>query len=231
MRRIYMDNAASSPLNKNVQKMLHKLGRLQGNPQGMNLAALNSYALLVDARREVARAIGASEDEIFFTSGASEANQFAKKLWKIESDPRVHDSLRTKTREDNRIETTLSKDELVRIAAKIVGCNTAKEAIKIKESLGSNREAVQLQVNHMLSNGKGIARGIKFDDRKSDDTVYAMSYINNETGKFDGKNWPTDRVFFDLTATIGHIRVDLHQFPQIVGASFSGHKFGSLKYS
>ncbi len=161
MRRIYLDNAASAPLNKKVVKMLHKLGRLQGNPQGENGEAHWALNKMKWARWQVACAIGCDEDEVFFCSGATEANNLAKKLWKIKSDAKVHDSL-----------TSDSKD---------------------------------------------------YD-------VYAMSYINNETGRFDGKGWLDNcYMFFDLTATIGHIRVDLHQWPQIVGASFSGHKIGALQ--
>ena len=68
MRSVYLDNAASTPINKNVLKMLHKLGRIQGNPQGENGEAHWALNKLKWARWQVAQALNCDEEEILKVS-------------------------------------------------------------------------------------------------------------------------------------------------------------------
>lgn len=63
-KRVYLDNAASTPINKKVIKALRKLGRIQGNPQGENGEAHWALHKLKWARWQVAQALNVDEEEI-----------------------------------------------------------------------------------------------------------------------------------------------------------------------
>ena len=73
--RIYFDNAATTPLLPQVwEKMCDVLKNDFGNPSSIHHYGRVSRSIIEDARKKVARTIGASIGEIFFTSSATEAN-------------------------------------------------------------------------------------------------------------------------------------------------------------
>ena len=80
-RFVYADNAATTNISDNaLNAMLPFLKEQYGNPSSIySLGAAASKAVL-NARRQVAEALGAARpSEIFFTSGGSEADNFAVK--------------------------------------------------------------------------------------------------------------------------------------------------------
>ena len=233
MKRVYLDNAASAPLNKKVVKMLHNLGRLQGNPQGENGEAHWALNKMKWARWQVACAIGCDEDEVFFCSGATEANNLAKKLWNIVSDGRVHDSLRASKSVGMLDANDIEEADLVALFRRRELDKLSQECHNgIYSSEEERAKFAKDRLNEISDQTLLMSQGlmdIPDDIISAGNITYAMSYINNETGKCDGQNWLTSRVFLDLTATMGHMGVNLHLWPQIVGASFSGHKIGALQ--
>jgi cysteine desulfurase len=80
MKRIYFDNAATTPISEAViDAMLPVLREQYGNPSSIHAEGRNVRSLLETARKTVARCIGASTAEIFFTSGGTESNNTAIK--------------------------------------------------------------------------------------------------------------------------------------------------------
>lgn len=80
MRRIYFDNAATTPVDPEVIKVMHDaLQNSWGNPSAIYSEGRNSRAAIERARKAVATAIGASIGEVFFTSGGTESNNMALK--------------------------------------------------------------------------------------------------------------------------------------------------------
>ncbi len=78
--RIYMDHNGSTPLLPQAAKaMIPMLETGFGNPSSGHWAAAEAKAVVDDTRAKLANLIGASPDEIVFTSGASEANNMAIK--------------------------------------------------------------------------------------------------------------------------------------------------------
>jgi Cysteine sulfinate desulfinase/cysteine desulfurase and related enzymes len=78
--RIYLDNAATTPLLPEVIKtMTDVLTNTYGNPSSLHAEGRNARATIEEARKAVAKAIGASIGEIFFTSGGTESNNMALK--------------------------------------------------------------------------------------------------------------------------------------------------------
>ncbi|MBK9336942.1 MAG: cysteine desulfurase [Lewinellaceae bacterium] len=80
MHRVYFDNAATTPISEEViQAMLPVLREQYGNPSSIHAEGRQVRALIETARKTVARGIGASIADVFFTSGGTESNNMAIK--------------------------------------------------------------------------------------------------------------------------------------------------------
>ena len=80
MRKIYLDNAATPPLLKEVREaMLPYLGEAFGNPSSIHEWGDAAREGLETARGQVAQLIGADAGEIIFTSSGTESNNLAVK--------------------------------------------------------------------------------------------------------------------------------------------------------
>lgn len=76
--RVYFDNASTTPLLPEVQEAMTKvIQENYGNPSSIHLQGRQSRIIVEDARKQIAQGIKASTGEIFFTSGATEANNMA----------------------------------------------------------------------------------------------------------------------------------------------------------
>jgi len=79
-KRIYLDHASTTPAHPDVVKtMLPYFGKFPGNPSSIHSAGAEARAAIEEARGKVATLIGADKDEIVFTSGGTEADNFAIK--------------------------------------------------------------------------------------------------------------------------------------------------------
>ncbi|RKY61268.1 MAG: cysteine desulfurase NifS [Candidatus Latescibacterota bacterium] len=79
-RRIYLDYAATTPVHPEVvQAMLPYLTERYGNPSSIHSFGQEARAAVEEAREKVASLIGARPDEIVFTGGGTEADNFALK--------------------------------------------------------------------------------------------------------------------------------------------------------
>ncbi|MCA0175970.1 MAG: cysteine desulfurase [Proteobacteria bacterium] len=80
MARVYLDYNASTPIDPAVAAAMRPLLEdAFGNPSSGHWASVTAKAALERARSQVALLLGASPDEIVFTSGGSEANNLAIK--------------------------------------------------------------------------------------------------------------------------------------------------------
>ncbi|HVZ56129.1 MAG TPA: cysteine desulfurase family protein [Chitinophagaceae bacterium] len=78
MNRIYFDNAATTPLDKEVlDSMLPYMTTHFGNPSSIYSYGRESRLALETSRKKVARLLNAHPGEIFFTSGGTESNNTA----------------------------------------------------------------------------------------------------------------------------------------------------------
>jgi cysteine desulfurase len=77
VKKIYLDNAASTPVDGAVLKEVERVMRLAGNPSSYNDAGREAARVLNSARLKTARFLGAKEDEIVFVSSGTEANNLA----------------------------------------------------------------------------------------------------------------------------------------------------------
>ncbi|WP_073017892.1 cysteine desulfurase family protein [Clostridium intestinale] len=77
---IYFDNAATTPPTEEViESVVVGMKEYYGNPSSLHKLGLNAERMLLTSREELAKTINATSDEIFFTSGGSEGNNFILK--------------------------------------------------------------------------------------------------------------------------------------------------------
>lgn len=74
---IYLDNNASTSLDPAVREAMAAAADTYGNPSSVHSAGRRARRAVEESREEVARLIGARPQEIFFTSGGTEANALA----------------------------------------------------------------------------------------------------------------------------------------------------------
>jgi len=80
MRKVYLDNAASTSLLPEAREaMMPYLGEIFGNPSSLHDWGDGAREALDEAREKVAGLVGADPEEIIFTSGGTESNNFAVK--------------------------------------------------------------------------------------------------------------------------------------------------------
>ncbi len=80
MKRVYFDNAASTPILPEVQEVMADcLQHCYGNPSSIHHEGRQARALIEGARKTIAQSLNAGIGEIFFTSGGTESNNMAIK--------------------------------------------------------------------------------------------------------------------------------------------------------
>jgi len=80
MDPIYMDYAATTPTDKKViEAMLPYFGQVYGNPSSLHAFGQEAKAAVEGAREKIAALLGAGPEEIVFTSGGTESDNFAIK--------------------------------------------------------------------------------------------------------------------------------------------------------
>lgn len=80
MKRVYFDNAATTPVAEEVIEVMTRAMQEQfGNPSSIHAEGRAARAAIEQARKTVAEHLGASIGEIFFTSGGTESNNMVLK--------------------------------------------------------------------------------------------------------------------------------------------------------
>ena len=78
MERVYLDHNATSSLRPRVARLWRELSAEGlGNPSSLHASGRRARAVIDDARAAIAAALDVHEEEIYFTSGGTEANNIA----------------------------------------------------------------------------------------------------------------------------------------------------------
>ncbi len=76
--KVYFDNAATTPLDKEVlEEMLPYMTEHFGNPSSIHSFGRKTRTAIENARKSIAKSLNVSPSEIFFTSGGTEADNMA----------------------------------------------------------------------------------------------------------------------------------------------------------
>lgn len=220
MRRVYLDNAATTPLSACAAEamapyMQPGLAAPFGNANSLHSTGREAFAALEDARARVARAIGASRpDEVVFASGATEADNAAV----IGMALAQRDRLRARGR---------------RVEGRVVFSRIEHEAVLHCEGA---LKRLGFAVDFVDNDASGRISAEALDAAMRDDTLLvSIMAVNNEVGcVLDAERLA--RVAHDRGALFHVDAVQaLGKIPFHVGrlgvdaASFSAHKVGGPK--
>lgn len=206
-RFVYADNAATTAVNKAVlDEMIPYYCEKYGNPSSIYSVGRDAREAVDAARKRVADALGAQPEEIFFTSGGSEADNWA-----------IRGIAHKNAGKGKHLITTKFEHHAV------------LHTMKVLEKEGF--EVTYLDVNsNGVVNPKDLEAAIR-----PDTTLVTIMYANNEIGTIQpipelGKICADKGVIFhtDAVQAVGHVPVNVKdQYIDLL--SLSAHKFHGPK--
>jgi len=205
--KVYFDNAATTPLDKEVlNEMLPYMTEHFGNPSSIHSFGRKTRAAIEGARKMVAKSLNVSPSEIFFTSGGTEADNMAIRCT-------IHD-LGIKHAITSRIEHHAVLHTLEELE---------KEGV-IKLSFVNLTTIGHVDLVH-------LEKLLKENGR----TLVSLMHANNEIGnllplKEVGEICSTYNAIFhsDTVQTMGHYEMDLQKI-KIHFVTCAAHKFHGPK--
>lgn len=208
MRYVYADNAATTSVSKKVvEAMLPYMTEHFGNPSSLYGIGQTAASAVRTARQQVAAALGADEKEIFFTSGGSEADN-----WAIKGAA----ALGAKKGKKHLITTKFEHHAVLHTMAAL--------------------EKEGFTVTYLDVYENGIVKVEDVEKAITDETcLVTIMYANNEIGTIQpiaeiGKLCHDKGVLFhtDAVQAVGHVKIDVKE-QNIDMLSLSGHKFHAVK--
>ncbi len=208
MERIYLDNAATTPLDPQVlETMMPYFTSHFGNPSSIYSYGRESRMAIEKARKSVASLLGARNSEIFFTSGGTESSNTA-------------------------ILAAIRDLGCTRIISSRIEHHATLHTIEFLHKSGQ----VDLDYVELLPNGHiNLAHLEQLLKGKTGKCLVTLMHANNEIGNLlnlqtVGELCEQSGAIFhsDTVQTVGHYPFNLHETPVhfITGA---GHKFHGPK--
>ena len=199
----YLDFMASTPVDPSViDAVTDAMSHDWGNPHSDHAHGLQASKIVERSREALAALLGAGEDEILFTSGATEANNLA-----------IKGIMSSAERRGNHLVVSSIEHKCVLEAAR----SLVESGIEVTEVRPGSNGRIRAEA---------IAQALR-----SDTALVSVMHANNETGVIQpvreiAEICHRQGVLFhtDAAQTVGKIDVD---FTHIVAdlLSFSGHKF------
>lgn len=208
IKRVYLDNAATTPVKEEVlNEMLPVLREYYGNPSSVHFFGREVKKLLDEAREHVASLIYAEPEEIYFTGGGSEADNWAIK---------------------GAAFSNISKGKHI-ITTQIEHHAVLHTCEYLEKSHG-------FEVTYLPVQQNGIVDVEVFRKALRDDTILvSIMFANNEIGSIQpieqiGKICKERKIIFhtDAVQAAGNIPIDVKQL-SVDMLSISGHKLYSPK--
>ena len=207
--KIYFDNASTTIAKPEVLEAYNKAKtQFFANPSSIHMLGQEADRLLQKAREQILNTLGVKNDELIFTSGATEANNLAIKGY----------AFRYQNRGKHIIVSNIEHPSVL---------ETVKQ---LEEQFGYD-------VTYLPINAKGVVEveTLKAAIRK-DTILVSIMAVNNEIGSINPigeiadllEAYPLIAFHVDATQGIGKIRLPLDKVDMF---SFSGHKIHGLNSS
>ncbi|MBI65148.1 MAG: cysteine desulfurase NifS [Candidatus Marinimicrobia bacterium] len=188
--QIYFDIAATTPLDKDVAKLMHTLNtEYYGNPSSIHKIGQKSHNVIEKSRLSIAEKLNCKSSEIYFTSGGSESNNLA-----LRGLLNKGDHLITSSYEHPSILNLASELEKNGIEVSYIKPNNNGEIqlSDIKPEIKKNTKLISIMY---VNNELGVINPIKdiSDFAKSKNILFhtdAVQFIGKE--KFDLKSYNID---------------------------------------
>lgn len=207
MKKIYLDHAATTPVHPEVKEaVLPFLGEYFGNPSSVHSFGREVKKAIEEARERVAGLIGAKPEEIFFTSGATESDNYT-----------VFGIARANSKKGNHIITTQIEHHAI--------LDTCQQL-----------EKEGFEVTYLPVDENGLVSPEDVEKAITDKTVLVtIMHGNNEIGtiqpiKVIGEIVKAKGIYFhtDAVQTVGQIPVNVDDL-KVDLLSLSGHKQYGIK--
>lgn len=145
---IYLDHAATTPLCEAAKKAIIEHLDDFGNPSSAHELGRKSRVLIEDARERIAKCINAEPEEIYFTSGGSEANTWAlQDRYPLASDVEHH-SIRTLARfgigNDGHIDPECLNERIKEVSEAFFGDPDVISCMYVNNELGTKHNVKDL---------------------------------------------------------------------------------------
>ena len=233
---IYLDNSSTTPIDPEVlEAMLPYLKEEFGNPSSRHYTlAVNAEKAIEKAREQVATLINAKSNEIIFTSGASEANNFIIKG--------VSDYMKYYAEKGNHLITSTVEHKSVLQTCKFLNGEvfdnnpTKSVASRFLKKKPTKKIDRGFEVDFLSVNEYAQVTADEFKSSIKDNTILAsFIYGNNEIGSLNDINTlgtiaKEKNILFhtDATQVLGKIDIDINTLP-VDFMSFSAHKLYAPK--
>jgi cysteine desulfurase len=207
MQKVYLDNAATTPIRQEViDEMVKVMQQDFGNPSSTHSIGRSAKAVIETARKTIAKYLNCKSQEIIFTATATEAT--------------------------NWILRSAVKDLGVKriITSRVEHHATLYTVLALQEEFGIQVEFVNVSSAGTLDYHQ--LAGLLTDEIK---TIVSLMHVNNETGVINdisriGAMCQQNMAFFhcDTVQSVGKTDLDLQQLP-IDFIVASAHKFHGPK--
>jgi len=219
-QRIYMDHAATTPVDSEVLKEMQPyFSEKFGNASSLHSFGIEARDALEDARARIARIINANTEEIIFTSGGTEADNMAIK--------EIAFANRTKTK--NHIITTKIEHDAVLESCKLLENAQKSEISGAPKS--KDFERMGFEITYLDVDKDGLVKPVDVEKAITPKTLLvSIMHANNEIGTIEpiseiGRICREKRVYFhtDAVQTFGKLPIDVKKM-NIDLLSASSHK-------
>lgn len=207
MERIYFDNAATTPLDKEVaDTMYHVMLNNFGNPSSTHSHGRTVRTIIEECRRTIAKLINCSPGEIFFTSGGTEADNMA-------------------------LRKTISDFNIKNIISSAIEHHAVSHTL---EELAKDDE-VKLHLVKLTENGHVDYENLEYLLQNNPNALVSLMHANNEIGNLldaekVGELCEKYNALFhsDTVQTVGHYPIDVQKM-KVHFIACAAHKFHGPK--
>lgn len=207
MKQVYLDHAATTYLYPEViEEMTRVLVNEYGNPSSTHARGRAAKVVLESCRKRIAAQMGATAQEILFTSGGTEANN-----WIIQN-------------------------AVMQLGVKrIITIKTEHHAVLYPVLEVQKKLGIEVQFLNVSSQGEIDLNELELLLQQPEKTLVSIMHVNNETGVVQDLNiigtlCQSNQAYFhsDTVQSVGKMGLSLHQIP-VDFITASAHKFHGPK--